>query len=268
LTSAERWAEALAGWAIPADILAQAPESPWGFPPALFGGHSAPAGLLLRVATDGLEDGRTVLDVGCGGGAASIPLAGWARSLIGVDASPAMLASFARAADAVGVAHREVLGEWPKIAGRVGQADLVVCRNVVYNVADIVPFVTALSARAARRVAVELTAVHPSVAMAPVWKRFWGLDRPDGPSAALFAAVVADLGFEPVMESENRPVAKATDGGADYVAFVRRRLCLPAQRDGEIANALAATDTVVTAVAVVWDPRVGSYRKPAVNSTT
>jgi hypothetical protein len=174
-----------------------------------------------------------------------------------------MLASFARAADAVGVAHREVLGEWPKIAGRVGQADLVVCRNVVYNVADIVPFVTALSARAARRVAVELTAVHPSVAMAPVWKRFWGLDRPDGPSAALFAAVVADLGFEPVMESENRPVAKATDGGADYVAFVRRRLCLPAQRDGEIANALAATDTVVTAVAVVWDPRVGSYRKPA-----
>ncbi len=36
MTAAERWAEALAGWAIPEPILAAAPESPWGFPSDLF----------------------------------------------------------------------------------------------------------------------------------------------------------------------------------------------------------------------------------------
>ena len=32
----ERWREQLDGWAIPAEILAAAPESPWGFPVGLF----------------------------------------------------------------------------------------------------------------------------------------------------------------------------------------------------------------------------------------
>ncbi|HET7721024.1 MAG TPA: hypothetical protein VFK43_13745, partial [Acidimicrobiales bacterium] len=35
-TAAEHWASELAAWAIPEHIMAQAPESPWEFTPALF----------------------------------------------------------------------------------------------------------------------------------------------------------------------------------------------------------------------------------------
>ncbi len=100
-----------------------------------------------------------MLDVGCGGGAASIPLAPNASTLIGVDSSPEMLAAYARAAAGVAVAHHKVLGGWPGVAEEVPTADVVVCRNVVYNVAEIVPFVTTLSAHATRRVVVE---THPT----------------------------------------------------------------------------------------------------------
>ena len=253
-TAAQRWAAALAGWAIPDHILAQAPESPWGFPPALFGVQDATDSALHRLARARLAQRGRVLDVGCGGGAASIPLAANASILIGVDSSLEMLAAFARAATGAEVAHQEVRGDWPGVAGEAPIADVVVCRNVVYNVADIAPFVTALSAHATRRVVVELTDRHPSVAFGPLWREFWDLDRPDGPGADLFADLLGELGIHPVIESEARPVHKAGHADADYVAFVRRRLCLPGSRDSQIAAALSALPRPsITAVAIAWD---------------
>jgi SAM-dependent methyltransferase len=249
-----RWSSSLAEWTIPDEILAQAPESPWGFPPSLFGAGDAPADVLHRLARSGLGDGDRVLDIGCGGGAASIPLAPPARHLIGVDSSRSMLEAFAAGAEAAGVAHGQVLGEWPTVAAEVPAADVVVCRNVAYNVIDIAPFVTALSTHAINRVVVELTQLHPSVALAPLWQHFWNLPRPDGPSAELFLGVVAGLGYDAVAESEERLVYKTTIG-ADYVAFVRRRLCLPESRDPEIADALADAPTTTASVVVAWEPR-------------
>ncbi len=261
MTAATRWSAALAAWAIPDEILAQAPEPPWGFPPSLFGTSGVPLGALHRLAREGLAGGGTVLDVGCGGGAASIPLAPPAVSLTGVDALPAMLSSFAAAAEAAGVAHDEVLGDWPAVAVTVPVAGVVVCRNVVYNVSEIVPFLEALSAHATHRVVVELTEVHPSVPLGPLWQRFWGLERPDGPNAADFADVLAELGYRPHVESELRPALKAASDDADFVAFVRRRLCLAPSRDPEIvaalaeasrAGATAAAPVTVSAVVLAW----------------
>jgi SAM-dependent methyltransferase len=254
VNAAQRWSAALGGWSIPDEILALAPESPWGFPPSLFGARDAPAGALHRLARAGLDDGQRVLDVGCGGGAASIPLVPPACCLIGVDSSPEMLIAFATGAEAAGVAHTEVIGEWPAVAFEVPEADVAVCRNVVYNVADIAPFVATLSTHAINRVVVELTPFHPSVALAPLWQHFWNLPRPNGPSAELFLDVVADLGYDATVESETRPLSKVTTG-ADYVAFVRRRLCLPESCDPEVATALASANTTTTAVVVAWETR-------------
>src|SRR4051794_41592868 len=66
----DRWAQELAAWAIDPGLLAAAPESPYGFPPGLFGAHrGAPATLdAVRAAAP-----VSVLDVGCGGGAAGGP---------------------------------------------------------------------------------------------------------------------------------------------------------------------------------------------------
>ena len=89
-----------------------------------------------------------MLDVGVGGGAASLPLAPPAALLVGVDQSEGMLATFADACERRRVAHREVQGSWPDVAGQVEPADVVVCHHVLYNVADVVPFVEALSEHA------------------------------------------------------------------------------------------------------------------------
>jgi SAM-dependent methyltransferase len=257
--AAPRWAAALAEWAIPDEILRQAPESPWGFPPELFRASSRvlAAGAddhSRRRALEALGAGGTVLDVGCGGGAAGLALVPQARRVVGVDPSAAMLANFVGAADRLGVEHAEVEGSWPDAAGRVDRADVVVCHHVVFNVAAIDTFVAALAARARRRVVVELTDRHPSSALRPLWKQFWDLPRPDEPSADLLAEVVGQAGFRSRLERRDRPVKKvSTDPG--YVAFVRRRLCLDASRDEEIAAALAALDGTpsVSTVTVWWD---------------
>jgi hypothetical protein len=196
-----------------------------------------------------------VIDIGCGSGAASVPLVPPATRLIGVDSSPEMLASFARAAEETGAPHTEVLGEWTEVAGELPSADVAVCRNVVYNVAPIVAFVTALTSHASRRVVVELTEFHPSVALAPLWKRFWGLERPDGPTAAMFANVLDDLGYEVVVEREIRPSVKAVADPEEYVAFVRRRLCLDRSEDSAVTSALAQLpdQDETTAVVMSWN---------------
>src|SRR5215218_7516140 len=66
-----RWREQLDGWAIPAEILAAAPESPWGFPVGLFRSRARRAGEgpptpSTTEAARHLPDGGSVLDVGAG----------------------------------------------------------------------------------------------------------------------------------------------------------------------------------------------------------
>jgi SAM-dependent methyltransferase len=206
-------------------------------------------------ALEALGDGGTVLDVGCGGGAAGLALVPPAHRLTGVDRSAAMLARFAAATERLGIASQGVQGSWPEVSPGVEAADVVVCHHVVYNVVDVAPFIVALADHASRRVVVELTGRHPSAGLNPLWERFWGIRRPSQPTGGLFVDVVRELGFDPVVSSRQRPVAKAAANPADYVAFVRRRLCLPATRDSEVAEVLASDPAPVTEVVTVgWDP--------------
>ncbi|MEZ5217489.1 MAG: class I SAM-dependent methyltransferase [Ilumatobacteraceae bacterium] len=244
---ATRWRDALASWAIPPRILDAAPESPWYQPPALFkapnaSGDSPPSPATQR-ALDLLGSGGSLLDVGCGGGRSSIPLAGAARDVHGVDANPAMLATFAadweRRSPATPLHTYE--GDWPTIAGAVPRVDVVICHHVAYNVADIVPFLRALAEHADRGVVIELTGHHPMSPLNPLWKHFWDLDRPTEPSADLLVRIVETLGYEPTVERSRRPSRPAAKDGhdrADRVALVRRRLCLGAEHDEELAALL------------------------------
>src|SRR6266508_2384534 len=181
-----RWRAQLEAWAIPEEILAAAPESPWSFPVGLFraraeraraGGRQTPSN---REAARWLPPGGSVLDVGAGAGAASLPLAGVAGRLVAVDESAAMVEAFLAAAAGAGAHAQGIQGRWPEVAGRVDPADVVVCHHVLYNVADLAPFAGALTDHARRRVVVELTDRHPLVGLAPLWRRFHGLERPSG----------------------------------------------------------------------------------------
>ena len=243
MTPAELWADSLARWAIPDEILRQAPEDPWVHPPAMFRVDAdatfddTPSHLAARAA---LADGGSVLDVGVGGGRSCLPLAPPATALVGVDEQQAMLDQFLEAAERRGVTATAHQGRWPDIAGDVPVADVVVSHHVAFNVADIESFIRALTDHARRLVVVELPGRHPTSWMNPLWERFWSLPRPSEPSADLFVDVVRTVGHRPdVAWVERLPRTATQQTAPDFVAFVRRRLCLPAERDAEVGAALA-----------------------------
>lgn len=243
LVSARRWREDLESWAIPPEILAAAPETPWGCPTGLFAraaeeavaARDAAPTPSRRRALEALPEGGSVLDVGAGGGAASLALCPPAEKVTAVDQSAGMLGAFAELAEKLGVEHREVEGPWPDVAGDVPPADVVVCHHVLYNVGDLVPFVTALTNSARRRVVVEITASHPQALLNPLWEHFHGVTRPTRPTAEDAAAVLRDLGLEVGVEQFESSPRWRDHQHDELIAFTRRRLCLPAERDAEVA---------------------------------
>lgn len=244
----DAWRADLSGWGVPEAIQAAAPESPWGFPGKVFARRAesqilAREGVSYQRASEALPDGGTLMDVGAGAGAASLPHADRASRIVAVDTDPDMLAALA------GVVARnpgfraqvEVHeGAWPAIAPQVPIVDVVVCHHVLYNVADLRAFVEALTAHAVRRVVVELTDRHPMAPMGPLWRQFHGLERPEGPSAAQAAQAIAALGLDVGMQRWGTAPLHLYDSMAEMVAFHRRRLCLPASEDPAVAAALEA----------------------------
>jgi SAM-dependent methyltransferase len=261
--AAQRWAAQIASIAVPDHIRDAAPEPRWGLSVERFARiadetvaqsatRSTPS---QRLALEALPEGGTVLDVGCGGGAASLPLASRAGRLIGFDGNPGMLAAFAERAEALGIAFETIEGRWPDAADSVPTADVVVSNNVVYGVSDLAPFLVALGEHARHRVVLQMTDGHPLGWMQPYWQALHGIELPTGPLAEDLHAVAAELGFEPGIERWSRPWR-----GEDFDAMVervRQRLCLPHERLDEVRAAVRATPPPSErgSATVWWTPR-------------
>ena len=239
-----RWRSDLAAWAIPADILAAAPDSPWVLPRTVFARRAdrlakQPSGPSFERAWAALDPPGSVLDVGSGAGAACLPLLPRCTALTAVDSEPDMLELLRQRAAGSGVPLTLVPGAWPAAAAEAGRADLVTCHHVSYNVAEIEPFLAALTEAAGRIVVLEMTATHPLTSLNELWLRFWGLVRPEGPTADDLLGILAAMGIEADSKRWRRP------SGRDYASFseltdmTRRRLCLPRERADEVADALA-----------------------------
>ena len=105
----DRWRADLAAWAIPAHITGAVADSPWVLPREVFARRAdrlmaEPTGASYERAREALGPAGTVLDVGSGAGAASVPVAPPAGRIVAVDQDPAMLEALADlAADRVPV---------------------------------------------------------------------------------------------------------------------------------------------------------------------
>jgi SAM-dependent methyltransferase len=239
----ERWRTALAAWAIPEHITAAVAESPWVLPRQVFARRAdrvsaAPSGPSFERAWAALDPPGSVLDVGSGAGAASLPLLPRATSLTAVDSDAGMLERLSERAAPAGIPVVAVHGTWPDVAARAEVADVTLCHHVLYNVADLRPFLGALTGSARRLVVAETTARHPLTTLNDLWLRFHGLQRPTSPTAADLIEILEAMGLAPEHRSWRRP------GGRDYASFdelvdvTRRRLCLPPGRADEVAGAL------------------------------
>jgi SAM-dependent methyltransferase len=241
-TAAERWHEDLATWAIPEEILSAAPESPWQFPVELFvsRAEAAPGTPTFsnRVAMVALPEHGTVLDVGCGAGGASMPLAARAGRLTGVDSSDEMLVAFRRQAERAAVDAETVLGPWPDVSDHAEQADVVLCHHVLYNVPGLSEFASRLTDHARVKVVVEVTAVHPQSRLNPLWLRFHGVERPTRPTAMDAVAVLRGAGLDVNWQQWTGPRGGGFRRREDIVAWVRRSLCLTPDRDPEVEDAI------------------------------
>jgi SAM-dependent methyltransferase len=239
----DRWREDLAAWAIPEHITAAVADSPWVLPRQVFARRADrlrrdPGGPSFERAWEALDPPGSVLDVGSGAGAACLPLAPRITTLTAVDADDEMLGLLAGRAGEAGLAARLVHGRWPDAGGQAGPADVVTCHHVVFNVPDLGPFLAALTSHARRRVVVETAAAHPLMSLNPLWLRFHGLKRPEGPTAADTIAILAAMGRNPGHTEWSRPAAADYRSMAELVDVTRRRLCLPPERAGEVEAAL------------------------------
>lgn len=256
--AAGQWAEELAAWAVPPEILDAAPRRSFVFSPEMFAAPArtgAPLSRSSQVAAEALGDGGSLLDVGCGGGAAAFAVTPPATEVVGTDRQPDMLRLFEQTAAERGIPASTVLGSWPEVANQVPRVDVVVCHNVLYNAPDLVDFAAALHDHATSRVVLELTEQHPQVSRAPLWKHFWDLDRPSGPTATLAAEALQAAGF-PVRMEHSMPTSR-DDARASKVeaSFWCRQLCLPPEREDEVAALLADLPFSAQRVTLWWDCR-------------
>jgi SAM-dependent methyltransferase len=242
-TAAQRWHDDLLQWGIPPEIEARAERSPWGHPPDRFAMRADaalrdPEGASFDRAREALEELTsygTLLDVGSGVGAASLPLLPYASALTAVDPSEEMLTMLTgRAATSSSVPVATVTGRWPDVAGSVEVHDVVVCHHVVSDIPNLGPFLAALTDHARLRVVIELPPQHPQAWLAPLWLRFHGVLRPTRPVADDLVEVLRELGVgDVVVDRWVRP-----DPGLPVdIALITRRLCLPESMEPEVAAA-------------------------------
>ena len=260
-----RWAEMLARWAIPEELLAAEPASPFFFDPTVFikaadealgRAEDSPSDAAAR---ESLPDGGTVLDVGVGAGAASLRLAARAGHIIGVDLSRELLDVFADRARGLGVGHTTVEGGWPEVAPRTSPADVVLCHHVVYNVADLAGFANALTSHATRRVVVELTTTQPLAWMTPYWEAVHGLGQPDRPTVDDAVEVLASLGLDVRQHRWQRRLQMIGESNADHVTRIARRLCVGLDRHAEVQRLLEVTPPPdAREVTTLWWETAGS----------
>jgi SAM-dependent methyltransferase len=139
---------------------------------------------------------RTVLDVGGGAGRYGLPLALRSKHVTVVEPSPSMTDALNAACREAGIDNVSAIGaRWED--AEVEPADMVLCANVVYGIADIEPFVRKLNEKARDTVAIVAHMDAPVSMMSPLWEAVYGEQRIDMPAMPKLLPALWEMGIFP-----------------------------------------------------------------------
>lgn len=244
MSAAARWRALLEAWALPSGLLAAVPESPYEWPAGLWRRRSAEPKSDTptdRAVQRLLPPGGSLLDVGAGTGRASLPTAVAGHPVTAVEPNSVMVSALREEVRAAGAKVRVIEGAWPAMAPAAGRHDVALAAHVVYDVADLAPFLRGLHGAARAGVVLEAGERHPWDALRKYYRVLHGLERPDGPTADLLVEVIEEvLGMSPQVERWVGRRGPSFGDAAELVDLYRRRLLIPAARAGEVADLLAA----------------------------
>ncbi len=242
----DQWRRRLQEWALPDRLLDVVSTSPYGWSPQFWDRREQAARehdeetFTSTVVRSLLPGGGSFLDVGAGTGRASVPLVTEGYRLTAVEKNPELAASLAEHAAQRHGAVELVEGIWPDVGGTIQVHDVAMCAHVVYDVQEIEPFLSALTALARVGVVVELSPKHPRSNLAPYFKALHRLERPDGPTYQDFVDVVEQVcGLRPRVEVWSRPGQIWFESWDEILDDYAQRLLLPGDRREELRELLA-----------------------------
>lgn len=245
---AAAWREMLKAWALPAEVVASAPDSEeagdgdngWQHMARYFQRMTeqaleGPPGPLISHVLARATPATTVLDVGAGTGRQTLRLAPHVGRVIAVEPSPAMREFLTREVEKRGLTNVQIVPDrWQD--AEVPVVDIAVCANVLYDVQDLVPFVRKLDAHAGEACFIEITFRHPLTPMNDLWRRFRGIERPEYPDYFDALAVLHQMGIYANVQIEDVLTGFWFTSLDEAVEWYRRQLHLEPdpQRDAQL----------------------------------
>lgn len=182
---------------------------------------------LSRALLSLVQPDDTVLDVGAGTGRYAIPLARAVRRVTAVEPSEAMRAHLVQALQSAGVANVEIVpSRWED--AEVPPHDVVFCANVLYPIADVVPFIRKLDAHARRVCAIIIRVDQMGALVEPLWPEIWGCERPPEPGLIDLYNLLFAIGIRANVRIAERPGAQRYTDLDDALEQARNQLFLPA----------------------------------------
>ncbi len=157
--------------------------------------EGAPEDPVVPQIAKWLSPDADLVDVGCGGGRLSVPLARYCRNVTAIDPSPAMLMELRSHLSDRGIGNINVVEstweDWPERA-----TDVVLIAHLLYSVHPVGGFLAKAGRVARRRVVVLLSTVQPIAYFHPLWEVAHGEKRIESPGANEFAALLRSWDIE------------------------------------------------------------------------